>query len=327
MTAQEDNDQVINAVVPLRCSSSADRALAQIRSGFGWIVFHHFRKAAGSSVTSFLLRVITEISGIIPHKKGFSSQPAQTDNRIENFIEAGSINLYHQEWGAFPAGCLSDPYEPPAVLVTAIREPLSRLLSEFNYAGPGSKMKTYTHDKIVTAWHNWMLHQSSNYNYGILRGCYLNNFYTRSLLGTCHIRHSEIPSVDYSPFYGNCPENIQIFGGGCPIEYRELTTADLELAKQVLQSFDLVFITERLSDAEVTDWACSVFGVQRAKIGNFEMRNQTKSVSSDNNPKLCIPHEIKQLLKKDNSLDLELYQFGRKLLKQRLLRWKKSVVR
>ena len=89
-------------------------AFAAVRAGTGSLFFRHVRKAAGSS----LLAALEDVA----------SQLVRQNNRSRE------IYMMHLEFSAFPAACFQ--VAPSALYVTALREPLSRIHSEFWYSGP-----------------------------------------------------------------------------------------------------------------------------------------------------------------------------------------------
>ena len=302
---------------PLRPVTETENSASRLKTGSGWIVFHHFRKAAGSSILSYLKRVLSELAPVSSRQSDLITQDEGMVYIQEN------VKLYHQEWGVFPMCCLQAPDEPHAVLVTALREPLSRILSEFNYAGPGKKLNFNVEEELVSAWKEWISDRYNPKRKAVQRGRYIDNFYTRSLIGDCGSPHKEVPAHDHVPFSGRGKDRP--FRGGCFLDTGKLTIADLQLAKEVLRSFNIVFVTERLNEDRVLDWALTVFGVSNLSFGSMEHLNSGENTASKGvEDPIGIPKEIHGFLEEDNAFDIELFQFAQSFLEFRVSTYERT---
>lgn len=54
-------------------------------------------------------------------------------------VALSDVEVQGEEQMTFNTGCLLTPMTPAVVLVTHLREPIGRIISEFHYAGPGGK--------------------------------------------------------------------------------------------------------------------------------------------------------------------------------------------
>lgn len=298
-----------NLLENLRLPGIRSHALNELRKGRGWIVFHHFRKAAGTTINVLILDLIKSLTGEIPEHKGRKIDFTNLKNDNGIWWTAGDINYYHQEWGAFPVSCLVDPNETPAVLITSIRDPISRYISEFNYTGPGSSSIKIKDSDRESVWKDWIDQGYDTRSTGIQKGKYIDNFYIRSLIGDSHTESKKQYRKDRPPFFGSLKSGQQPFGGGCPIPKYSLNREHLQLAKQVISSFDIIFITEHLNKLKVNKVLKDLELIAPEGSINLMWKNR-KSVGRGI-PE--VPPKILSLLIEQNELDLELYEYTKKL--------------
>jgi len=101
-----------------------------------------------------------------------------------------AYSIQANEFMSFNLQCLQEPLVRSRVLlVTHLREPLSRLNSEFYYVGPGSE-RGGSHPSNTATWMAWLDESSSrkanNTFESLIRGgLYLDNMYVRALTGDC----------------------------------------------------------------------------------------------------------------------------------------------
>lgn len=281
----------------LRPTSSHKTALANVIGGKGWIVFRHFRKASGTSIMHYLLDCMKQLSDS-------SEPPREGDGYPGGVFRCGELGLYHHEWGAFPAEDL--PVEKPALLVTCLREPLARFFSEFNYSGPGYSID-YGEIKeleLIGLWNNWLNPPVRSRLTGIVRGEYLDNFYIRTL-ASFDTKRCDRAAAGTVPYY----RPRQAFQGGLFVNPEPLTREDLEYAKHVLCSFDIVLLSDNLSQPSVADAINARLGVEGCK---FSVRRR------NSRPNSYMPDVIRQKLLAANTLDVELFQFAEDLYRKRM---------
>ena len=106
---------------------------------------------------------------------------------------------------------------------------------------------------------------------------------------------------------------------------RPLSASDLNLAKRVLRSFDIVLVTEWLAEFDIVEWVCWLLGTSKSGVGNIEWLNEGRKLEEKTGVSDTeVPAEIGVLLEKENALDIELYKFAKVLLRHRLATWKET---
>lgn len=208
------------------------------------IFLRRMRKAGSTTVFGFLLAVIKESSNY--HKTGSS-------NITFDRIEYSSLNV----------GCLTGSAPlltrsfGTVFLVTHLREPLSRINSEYWFAGPGKKVGIANE----TLWADWMAASRPLPGGGAPRiqtmgaafnaGIYYDNYYTRMLTGACGecVAGAKLNlATGFGPVTG-CSSHTKAF------PFLEVTRERLQLAIELLEhSFDAVLILEWYSRHSMNAW-------------------------------------------------------------------------
>jgi len=261
----------------LRPAESHRAARRDLLDGDGWLVFHHFRKCAGTSLRAIFLASLARRTGVRPRFE----RPQRKVWRV------GRSRFYQQEWGALMGAHLA--YEPPVVLATCLRDPVARHVSEFYYAGPGSDPAVRSGSELQEAWLAWLRDGADAELRTVHRGRYIDNFFIRSLLGSPDVGVRVDPAIPYFGRYG-------VFGGGGPLYADPIGEAQLEDALRILASFDLVLLTERLHDPATLD-ALRAF-LDDSKV---EMVHDRRS-----EPYSGVSAEIAEILREHNAWDVEL---------------------
>ncbi len=269
----------------LRSADDHRVATERVRSGVGWIVLHHFRKCGGTSLRMALLDALCDLTG------------AAVEEGVERpqVWSIGASRLYSQEWGALAPAAFQE--EPPALLVTSLRHPVERWVSEFEYAGPGADPSLDGRD-LLDAWHGWLSSGAESRGAGgVKRGRYLDHFFIRSLIGAPP--GGIYRSIREVPYHGDST----IFGGGAPLHAGKIGAPELELALGVLSSFDLVLGTETLSEPRTIGALSSLLGV------GVSMGHQRRSPTRRD-----VPGEILERLAEENRWDVQLFESVRRHL-------------
>ena len=145
---------LLAAVVCGAVERDSAAAFAAVRAGRGSLLFRHVRKAAGSS----LLKALEDVAVDLMRRNNRSRE----------------IFMMHMEFSAFPAACFRA--RPEALYVTVVRESLSRVHSEYWYAGPAVDNAT-----VYLGW----IRPKAVVREAIPREDYVDNLFTRSLSGRC----------------------------------------------------------------------------------------------------------------------------------------------
>ena len=250
----------------------------------GGLFFQHVRKAGGTSVRDFLKHV----------------------GQLRN------MTVFEQEWGAFPASCIgmrADTY-----FVTAVREPVSRIVSEFDYAGGGAGLKVtgMSPEKYEKVWRSWINSKHGAQAKGFERGRYFDNMYVREFSGRCMPPGSEAAVLKMPPcHYG------QAFQGGCRPGsggVLDVGEADLELALAVIANFDLVLVLENLGNANYQRYVHDLLNLPANFPNSFPHSNSGKH-------HVDLPPALRALLEDENALDLRLYDLVRALEEMKVAAW------
>ena len=232
----------------------------------------------------------------------------------------------HIEFGMLPLSCLR---LPGLLFILVMRHPVERHVSEFNYAGPGYNNDSACGD--VAAYREWVRTESPSGAFN--RGLYISNYFVRALTGLCRgvIRcpanepgcqsGAQVP-LDCSTahptwleqLHGQAPwpdeHESEPFGGGCrsPASRQSARSRWRQaLARQVLDSFDVILTTDTLNSSTGILW--HALGRSPAMDGQkIDSENSAGSA-----PGACdgsVPTEVRALLEDDNAADLALYEYA-----------------
>lgn len=297
----------------------------------GGILFHqHTRKTGGTAVRK-LLRDFELCPPIKNHGHTvlYSSLPPSDVRR--------SVHCTEMEWGAVnPHLCFENnalieeaSQQGQGVLaITTIRDPLSRHISDFFYAGPGnvlysdgsksSRPAPSWASTDVETWRRWIqegldMPVSMPFNRTQYRGVYRPNLMTLMLTGHCPSTTSlELVYPDegdlrkgsaHRPYL--CPACPFTFVH--PVKQRTELQRRLQLAKRTLLSFDLVIPQPNISSHNV------LFDiVQRYKHPERTPSAFPLALNANPNEGAC-PSEIADEILSLNWADQELYDFGVRL--------------
>ena len=232
----------------------------------------------------------------------------------------------HIEFGMLPLSCLR---LPGLLFILVMRHPVERHVSEFNYAGPGYNNDSACGD--VAAYREWVRTESPSGAFD--RGRYVSNYFVRALTGLCRgvIRcpanepgcqsGAQVP-LDCSTAHPTWLEQLQgqapwpdehesePFGGGCRSPASQQSARShwrQALARQVLDSFDVVLTTDTLNSSTGILW--HALGRSPAMDGQkVDADNSAGSASGD--CKRSVPAEVLSLLEDDNAADLALYEYA-----------------
>jgi hypothetical protein len=197
-----------------RTDSMKENAQGCLSQGQGRFLFLHMRKAGGTSIRE----CIRSLSYAYPK------------------LLVG--HAYHSEGSTFKLTCLEAGEN--TVLVTCMRDPISRIISSYSYEGymVGVTRYSKTYQRSPFNWTDWIRRSEEEYYHvsdeaqGLSVWISNENYYTRTL-------------VDY---YRRDPR-------------QRVTREDLELAKRVLSSFDSIVIMEWMGEEGMIDQLRHVLGL------------------------------------------------------------------
>lgn len=258
----------------LPAERSREEAFDAVRDGVGVVLFRHMRKAGGTSVKILFYQLLRSYSNVTLEG---------TMKRMN--LESGGVGSTFAaiEWGVFPVSC----FEKKTLLVTCLREPVSRQISEFWYSGPGYHRLEIPLDK---AWEMWMAAEKPR---TLGRDAYFDNYYVRALTGNCRPTNRRRKGV--CDFGG-------AFDGGCIVDQGVVGQRDLDYALKILNLYDVVLVVELLP--------ISVESFLRPKLG---IPDHIKLTHSNNRPQpKPLDNRTMALLERDNAYDAVLYQAAKK---------------
>jgi len=209
------------------------------------IFLRRMRKAGSTTVFGFLLAVMKDYSG--------SLAAASSSNITFDRMEYSSLNLGCL-FGSAPL--LTKPYGT-VFLVTHLREPLSRINSEYWFAGPGKTLGVANE----SLWADWIASSRPLPGGGALRiqslgagfnaGIYFDNYYTRMLTGVCGdcaVGKKLNPVTGFGPVTG-CSSHTKAF------PFVNVTKEKLRTAVDILENyFDAVLILEWFRRPSLNAW-------------------------------------------------------------------------
>ena len=320
----------------------------KLRNG-GTIYFKHLRKAGGSSMLFYLADTI---------KYHFDQSRLAGDNSPLKWF------LYHQEFTAMPWKCPRiDPRWSSTLSIIILREPIDRHLSEFFYSGPGSRdqlarisklvMKDAAYEKEWSALMEmhlpgWIeqgltLEPGRNFNadYQVKMISGVTNMTPPVMklpIGTgCDKKHQNVwkfKRQELAKRLNDCDKtrNPCHYGGGYNGGIRtrhNVTGKSLVHAKQALESYDLVLLTETFSNSDQARMVADAVRVP-TKVNSLESRkanvgrnryNKTKFEGYKSLLKKTAPH-IYAILERYTYYETQLYEHAKILNKRITDQWK-----
>jgi hypothetical protein len=322
-------DEVYNeGKSPLPEPENLESKIARIGIGKNKIYFRHMRKAGGTQMRELLFRTLTN-----KKKIGLGSK---------SLSEKGFF-YYEMEYGALDVHCAEAAPRDKVLTIAVLRDPLARLWSEFWYKlGPPSGIDRLLNASdlfIESALLHWVMREgeppisrtakpedipkpASQYHGFVnsLRGMhpfsYYSNFQLRMLTGNCP-GGSHNKTQEYWCSTGS--EN----GGGCLLgseTKRYPTSTDLQTAKDILSSFDVVLTTETLqqsTDSLKRVLAHAFQGNPDVAMNNFKPveRGKRSNANTHGYPSMTdvLDERALEYLRQDNAADIELYRHAQAL--------------
>ena len=273
---------------------------------YGKVFVRRMRKAGSST----LLEFVRECAALAPR------------------LGLGRVEVETTEFRCFPGAC--GPRED-VFLLSHLREPVSRLVSEFWWRhGPGREYGASN----ATLWRAWIAEgESANSSWPI--GKYSSDTYVKMLTGTC--------ACSFSSQGRECLKRRERQGGDevcsafvpnlcdCPPRKATTTAADLATAREtVLSRFDAVVILEDFADPLISEWLASLLlradadrirrvarGRALPSLGSIHEKNDTVPDTfhvKDRGP----PPELVPQIRLRNAHDLALYDAARRALRASL---------
>lgn len=262
-------------VAPFRDSEERAQDVRCLHQGVSHLHFHHMRKAGGSSLRTLLVNM-AKIQAI-PHV----------------------LHISQSEGLTFNVTCFT---EGPRVFLTSIRDPISRIISSYKYEGHAERLDDRmfpgydTPEELINQleagkelkfreWVDRVLQRYAN-DPADFKADHVwvdvDNYYIKTLTN----RHRDVSK---------------------PIDAN-----DLQLAKRILASFDLVVITEWMNQADQTEYMNRMLGT------TIKMNFPHRQIASTWKHQGLIDDDTLKYLKQLNKYDIELYEYAKELTKSRI---------
>ena len=265
----------------------------------GYIFNKHLRKCGGTTLRQYLEDVCLYYQNPKQHATTLEMDDA-TSKQI------GNVTYYEQEAYAMDWQCPKHDAQRwrDSLSVVALRNPIERHLSEFFYSGPGRysrlkelhKEQNYNNGEFAHLLRielpKWIEEgMAVTRQRGCLRRHFSDEFQVRALSG--ELSGNDRGPLPYSQPQQHCSVHILINGtfvnnaqcGNCnlfcdgPCSYgnhwrggirggRPITAESLDRAKSVLRSFDVVLITEMMSEDDTVQMMADITGVPLGSANN-----------------------------------------------------------
>lgn len=298
----------------------------------GFIYFKHLRKAAGTSVRRYLETVIEYH---YQNEINITPNPPKTP-----------WLMYHQEWSAMPWNCPSrDPLWNKSINVIVLRDPIERQLSEFFYSGKGSSNLTMSRlgqrvkedevyekeaialmKELVPIWMDEGRDKAP-------RRCFNANYQTRMISGITTSPPKDIsllPKVKWRD--GPCSFGPGSYGGARTNHTVDSTA--LEHAKAAVREFEILLLTETLSQPEQAAMVAHMVGVPESVATLARQRSNTKTNVAQSKSAVFKGYgdmvkrhdaNLYELLRSTSELDIELYDYAVQMNREKTERWKQKM--
>jgi hypothetical protein len=277
-----------NEIVPLRNDSVKELAQQCVRAGQGGVYIKHFRKAGGTALVNVMYEEVCP--------RGMQAYTSELPFFHPATFEVMGTSLF----------------------ITAMRNPVDRILSMYWFEGrwprtcgqncENAKVKNDTTkvadlDEWVEAIYDQRL--PGKLRYSRHNGCgqwvSVENYYIRQLLGVDMASRSATRTTKYARGFLNVT----------------LTRGHLHRAKEILASFDLVLIQEKMSkrSAMVRMFHSITGGRKSSKMAQVREGQERKNLFQT--PSTADLERLQEL----NALDLELYEYAVQLSNTTVRRW------
>ena len=274
----------------------------------GYIFNKHLRKCGGTTLRQYLEDVCLYYQNLKEHAATLDvdDSDAPGPKMIAHAQQFGNVTYYEQEAYAMDWQCPKHDAQRwrDSLNVIALRNPLERHLSEFFYSGPGRhsrlkelhKEQNYNDGEFAHLLRielpKWIEEgMAVTRKRGCLRRHFSDEFQVRALSG--ELSGNDKGPLPYSSIDQDCSVHILSNGtfvnnaqcGNCnifcdgPCSYGnhwrggirgggEITGESLERAKSILRNFDVVLITEMMSEEDTVQMMADITGVPLGKGNN-----------------------------------------------------------
>ena len=199
-----------------------------------------------------------------------------------------------------------------AILFATMRNPISRIVSEFYFSGPGSgNSRSPSVGLNESAWMNWIrkgdecsLKSSLPHSDADCRRTFfVDNYFIRKLgVASC-----PASCLFCEPGCGSgCASSIDPWGRSTV-----LSDHHLERAKETLSHF-VVAILGTMNERDPALWLCSALGLRDEAVGGKHRCPLSGSFHANHfhaSESRAVPQAVRAELERRNALDLELYQW------------------
>ena len=278
VTSSSSSSSLSSYTLPYRSSEEMEDDVECLHQGVSHLHFYHMRKAGGSSVRTLLVNMTK--------MEGWQNQ----------------VFISQSEGLTFNTTCFT---ERPQVFLTSMRDPISRIISSYKYEGRLERFDRRMFPKFEIPEELKDLAAGREEPRPILFRQWVDNVMARYASDPPEFKADHI-WVDVDNYYIKTLVN----------RYRDVSQPinekDLEMAKKVLSGFDLVVITEWMSNRDQTDYWNAVLGTKIYM--DFPFRQTSSNWRYAN----LLDDDTIAYLKELNKYDIELYEFAKELTKSRM---------
>jgi hypothetical protein len=303
----------------------------RLRDG-GFVYFKHLRKAAGTSVRRYLVNVVDY---------HYQKEIKITASDLEIAPPVPWL-IYHQEWSAMPWECpFEDALWNQSINVIVLRDPIERQLSEFFYSGRGASNGTMsrlgklvkeeaTYEKeavalmkeLVPMWMEEGRNKGPGRNFNA-------NYQTKMISGITPSKPTNMTGRKITWRNGPCSYGSGRYGGAQA--NHNVTLESLQRAKAALKEFDLVLLTETLSQQEQAAMVANIVGVPESVATLAKQRSNAKTDVTTTKSAVFKGYgdmlnrnapDLYELLRSTSELDIELYEHAIEVNRAKTERWR-----
>mmetsp|Transcript_63285 Transcript_63285/g.187091 ORF Transcript_63285/g.187091 Transcript_63285/m.187091 type:complete len:436 (-) Transcript_63285:29-1336(-) len=323
----------------------------------GYIFLKHIRKAGGTTLRTYLADVMIyhemrqESSANVPIRRG------------------GNVSYFEQEFFSMDHHCPDiDPRWNDTLSIIALRHPIERHISEFFYSGPGAygELARLHHEKeydseefsrrIRESFPAWIEEGiAKNRRDGSLKRHFSDNFQTRALSGSTKdtpYAYDGMPQNECSQrklINGKLERNEGVYScingcdapcvyGGAGGTWQRGVSAGHRIGKEeqlkamkVLESFDVVLLTETMGEEMQAEFVADVMGVPlaNASIAGLHMKAKPEANSVSNERHYTYQEivqrtapEVLEVLEHHSRFEMDLYKHAVSLNGKMIKEWK-----
>ena len=209
--------------------------------------------------------------------------------------------------------CVTHDYANETLFVTVLRSPIDRYASEYFYDGVNETLTTSksTKEKMIE-WYNRSLHDGAHIRMDKVRSNFIENWQTRWYTNPGHCK-----DLDRPPPHDSHPTYSYWKSGQRDDPRQLMTTKDLEDAKRVIDTFDIVGVAPFFGgECDMTSWL-KLAGSNKRR-SNRPLQDERRR-ENENKPEEVedVKTNISKYLADQIMFDMELFDFAAKLSNRR----------